>query len=174
MIVQGLGGLEWKYRDTQENEWHHGEVPGSLFLDMIKEGVWDSLPAAEGQVRFMAKKNEFIFNIGFNRENPDHVKVAGILNRLGHGKAEYLARAVLAYESRGLHRGNTSVGIDYRELEQFVRKILEEQNQNRFEEEYGNQNEGKRYKSDEMGVDEKEMKEDDIAGIFMALQDFRK
>lgn len=35
----------------------------------------------------MAKKNEFIFNIGFNRENPDHVKVAGILNRLGHGKA---------------------------------------------------------------------------------------
>ena len=37
MIVQGLGGLEWKYRDTQENEWHHGEVPGSLFLDMIKE-----------------------------------------------------------------------------------------------------------------------------------------
>ena len=38
----------------------------------------------------------------------------------------------------------------------------------------GNQNEGKRYKSDEMGVDEKEMKEDDIAGIFMALQDFRK
>ena len=45
----------------------------------------------------MAKKNEFIFNIGFNRENPDHVKVAGILNRLGHGKAEYLARAVLAY-----------------------------------------------------------------------------
>lgn len=122
----------------------------------------------------MAKKNEFIFNIGFNRENPDHVKVAGILNRLGHGKAEYLARAVLAYESRGLHRGNTSVGIDYRELEQFVRKILEEQNQNRFEEKYGNQNEGKRYKSDEMGVDEKEMKEDDIAGIFMALQDFRK
>ena len=111
----------------------------------------------------MAKKNEFIFNIGFNRENPDHVKVAGILNRLGHGKAEYLARAVLAYESRGLHRGNTSVGIDYRELEQFVRKILEE-----------HQNEGKRYKSDEMGVDEKEMKEDDIAGIFMALQDFRK
>lgn len=90
------------------------------------------------------------------------------------GRQEYLARAVLAYESRGLHRGNTSVGIDYRELEQFVRKILEEQNQNRFEEEYGNQNEGKRYKSDEMGVDEKEMKEDDIAGIFMALQDFRK
>ncbi|MFR2483110.1 MAG: hypothetical protein ACLTAC_06995 [Hungatella sp.] len=44
----------------------------------------------------MAKKNEFIFNIGFNRENPDHVKVAGILNRLGHGTAEYLARAVLA------------------------------------------------------------------------------
>ena len=80
----------------------------------------------------MAKKNEFIFNIGFNRENPDHVKVAGILNRLGHGKAEYLARAVLAYESRGLHRGNTSVGIDYRELEQFVRKILEEQNQNKI------------------------------------------
>ena len=66
------------------------------------------------------------------------------------------------------------MGIDYRELEQFVRKILEEQNQNRFEEKYGNQNEGKRYKSDEMGVDEKEMKEDDIAGIFMALQDFRK
>ena len=50
----------------------------------------------------MAKKNEFIFNIGFNRENPDHVKVAGILNRLGHGKAEYLARAVLAYESLSL------------------------------------------------------------------------
>ena len=73
----------------------------------------------------MAKKNEFIFNIGFNRENPDQLKLAGIMNRLGHGTAEYLARAVLAYESRGLHRGNTTVGIDYRELEQIVRKKLE-------------------------------------------------
>lgn len=67
------------------------------------------------------------------------------------------------------------MGIDYRGIGAVCTgKILEEQNQNRFEEEYGNQNEGKRYKSDEMGVDEKEMKEDDIAGIFMALQDFRK
>lgn len=38
MIVQRLGGCKWQYRDTREKEWHDAEVPGTLFLDMIKEG----------------------------------------------------------------------------------------------------------------------------------------
>lgn len=122
----------------------------------------------------MAKKNEFIFNIGFNRENPDHVKVAGLLNRLGHGKAEYLARAVLAYESRGLHQGNASAGIDYQELERVVRKILEKQN-------WEGLKAGERQTKESIDNDsfdtkkhDRMIEEDDITGIFMALEGFRK
>ena len=38
MIVQKLGGTDWKYRDIQEKEWHDANVPGTLFMDMIREG----------------------------------------------------------------------------------------------------------------------------------------
>lgn len=122
----------------------------------------------------MAKKNEFIFNIGFNRENPDHVKVAGLLNRLGHGKAEYLARAVLAYESQGMEPMETSVGIDYQELERVVRKILEKQN-------WEGLKAGERQTKESIDNDsfdtkkhDRMIEEDDITGIFMALEGFRK
>ena len=50
----------------------------------------------------MEKKHEFKFNIGLNQNNPDHVRVAEILNRLGRGKAEYVVKAVLAYEKQGV------------------------------------------------------------------------
>lgn len=122
----------------------------------------------------MAKKNEFIFNIGFNRENPDHVKVAGLLNRLGHGKAEYLAKAVLAYESQGMEPMETSVGIDYQELERVVRKILEKQN-------WEGLKAGERQTKESIDNDsfdtkkhDRMIEEDDITGIFMALEGFRK
>lgn len=71
----------------------------------------------------MEKKNRFVFNIGFNEANPDHRKVADILNRLGHGKAEYLAKAVLFYEQR---QGMSLIrsGISYEEIEAIVKEIL--------------------------------------------------
>ena len=124
----------------------------------------------------MAKKNEFIFNICFNRENQDHVKAAGILNRLGHGKAEYLARAVLAYESRELDQGNASAGIDYYTLEQMVRKILGKQMEQKMPHisksgiQEAESNFVKSYEiKKESIIEEHEMEE-----IMMALENFRK
>lgn len=71
----------------------------------------------------MEKKNRFVFNIGFNEANPDHRKVADILNRLGHGKAEYLAKTVLFYEQRQ-ETSLARTGISYEEIEAIVKKIL--------------------------------------------------
>lgn len=119
----------------------------------------------------MAKKNEFIFNIGFNRENPDHVKVAGILNRLGHGKAEYLAKAVLAYESQGMEPMETSVGIDYRELEEIVLGIIAKQSRNLDSAE--TKNSQKKIDSSDSSMEEKYIDEEDLKGIFMALEGFK-
>ena len=47
------------------------------------------------------KKSETRFTIQFSRTDPAHLRVAGILNRLGRSfKAQYIADAVLFYESR--------------------------------------------------------------------------
>lgn len=121
----------------------------------------------------MTKKNEFIFNIGFNRENPDHVKVVGILNRLGHGKAEYLARAVLTYESQGMEFAKASSGIDYRELEKMVLEILAKQKRN--EDSAEGEISQKRVESNNSysGESDKYIDEEDLKGIFMALEGFK-
>lgn len=102
------------------------------------------------------------------------MKAVGILNRLGHGKAEYLARAVLTYESRGLHQGNVSAGIDYRELEQVVRRILEEQNWEGLKAGERKTKESINNDSFDMKIRDRTIEEDDMAGIFMALEGFRK
>ena len=47
----------------------------------------------------MEKKNPYIMTIGFKKEDPDHVYVAEFLNSLGRGKAQYIVKAVLAYQN---------------------------------------------------------------------------
>lgn len=122
----------------------------------------------------MEKKHEFKFNIGLNQNNPDHVRVAEILNRLGRGKAEYVVKAVLAYEKQGV--GSVSgVAVSYEELEMLVRRILKEQvsgkigrGEKQFE---VVETEGRRL--DEQDRKSGELNSDDMGEVLKALAGFR-
>lgn len=124
----------------------------------------------------MGKKNEYVFNIGFNKNNPEHKAAADLLNRMGHTKADYIAKAVLFYsthEGKGLTNG---AAIDYQNLEQMVRKILEETNITESKKgllkktlDYSQQ------KNDQKGAyHETELEDEDMTGILKALEGFRK
>lgn len=120
----------------------------------------------------MGKKNEFIFNIGFNQDNPEHVKVARILNRLGHGKASYITKAVVYYEEHGKTVSGGALPIDYNSLEQMVRRILDEQR----EKDRGGRATSNRIEDsrNELPISSGvEIKEDDMAGILQVLDGFR-
>ena len=70
------------------------------------------------------KKNPYFFTIGFNQKKEDHVRVAQILNQLGKGeKADYIAKAILAYEGGSLQAGE----VDPADLRQIIRQILKEE-----------------------------------------------
>lgn len=77
----------------------------------------------------MEKKNPYVTTIGFNKDDPDHVRVAELLNSMGRGKAQYLVKAVLAYQSmqengQGLMMSGGTV--DYELLRRMVIQILDE------------------------------------------------
>lgn len=122
----------------------------------------------------MEKKHEFKFNIGLNRNNPDHVRVAEILNRLGRGKAEYVVKAVLAYENQGVE-SVSGVAVSYEELEMLVRRILKEQvsgKSGREEKQFEVvETEGKRL--DEQDRKSGELNSDDMGEVLKALAGFR-
>lgn len=122
----------------------------------------------------MGKKNEFVFNIGFNPDLPEHVKVAGILNRLGHTKASYLAKAVLFYEEYGEAVFGGAASVDYEQVKQMVRQILAEQWEESKERSIS-QPQVDNYKVvKEKESSMQEIGEDDMAGILQALNGFRK
>ena len=49
----------------------------------------------------MGKKNAFVTTIGFNKNDPNHVAVAELLNSMKRGKAQYIVNAVLAWQKIG-------------------------------------------------------------------------
>ncbi|MGN1332745.1 MAG: hypothetical protein ACI4V0_08285 [Lachnospiraceae bacterium] len=77
----------------------------------------------------MEKKNPYIMTIGFKKEDPDHVYVAEFLNSLGRGKAQYIVKAVLAYQN-GKQNGEilqpAENPFDYDTIKQIVLKVMEE------------------------------------------------
>lgn len=77
----------------------------------------------------MEKKNPYIMTIGFKKEDPDHVYVAEFLNSLGRGKAQYIVKAVLAYQN-GKQNGEilqpTENPFDYDTIKQIVLQVMEE------------------------------------------------
>lgn len=77
----------------------------------------------------MAKKNPYVTTIGFNREDSDHVYVAGLLNDMGRGKAQYIVKAIMAYQNlKGAASGHASISpvVDYEKIRNFVLQVLEE------------------------------------------------
>ena len=77
----------------------------------------------------MEKKNPYVTTVGFNKDDPDHVRVAELLNSMGRGKAQYLVKAVLAYQNMQ-EKGQTSSlagsSVDYELLRRMVFQILDE------------------------------------------------
>lgn len=77
------------------------------------------------------KKNPYFFTIGFNSKNRNHVRAAQILNELGRGeKADYLVKAILAYEGKPCESG---ISVDEDILRQMVRQIVQEETEGKVE-----------------------------------------
>lgn len=79
----------------------------------------------------VGKKNAFVTTIGFNRNDPNHVAVAELLNGMKRGKAQYLVNAVLAYQNGG-NQGEVGLAgqtLDYEKIRRFVLQVLEEHEQ---------------------------------------------
>ena len=77
----------------------------------------------------MAKKNPYVMTIGFKKDDPDHLAVADFLNGIGHGKAQYIVKAILAYQDL-LQSGEIpvrgAVNIDYQVVKNMVLQVLGE------------------------------------------------
>lgn len=79
----------------------------------------------------MEKKNPYIMTIGFRKNSADHIRVAEFLNSLGREKAQYIVKAVLAYqlmEERGEVPKEIGATYDYESIRRIVLQILKEQN----------------------------------------------
>ena len=76
----------------------------------------------------MAKKNPYITTIGFNRDDPDHVSVADFLNSMGRGKAQYIVKAIMAYQNpEGVAVGHVVMpAVDYEKIRAYVLQVMEE------------------------------------------------
>ena len=77
----------------------------------------------------MEKKNPYIMTIGFKKEDPDHIYVAELLNSMGRGKAQYIVKAVLAYQNRkqnGEILQPIGVPFDYDTIKRIVLQVMEE------------------------------------------------
>ena len=77
----------------------------------------------------MEKRNPYVTTIGFKKDDPDHVYVAELLNSMGRGKAQYIVKAILAYQ--GLHRRDelpqsAGMSVDYGIIRQIVMQIMDE------------------------------------------------
>ena len=79
----------------------------------------------------MEKKNPYVMTIGFRRNNADHTRVAEFLNSLGREKAQYIVKAVLAFqlmEERGEVPTYAGAAYNYESIRRIVLQILKEQN----------------------------------------------
>ena len=75
----------------------------------------------------MGKKNPFVMTVGFNKNNPDHIRVAEFLNGLGRTKGQYIVRAVTMYQRNLEISGENVQGtIDYEIIKEYVLKIVTE------------------------------------------------
>lgn len=104
----------------------------------------------------MEKKNPYVTTVGFNKDDPDHVRVAELLNSMGRGKAGYLVKAVLAYQSMQengqvpMMSGGT---VDYELLRRMVFQILDERD--------GKQGQAS-VSENKQGTEESEQEENDL------------
>lgn len=75
----------------------------------------------------MEKKNPYVTTIGFNKNDPDHIYVAKLLNEMGRRKAGYIVKAVLLCQDM-LENGKVvpTGSINYEHIRKIVYQVLEE------------------------------------------------
>jgi len=91
------------------------------------------------------KKNPYVTTVGFNKDDPDHVRVAELLNSMGRGKAQYLVKAVLAYQNmqeNGQIPMLSGGQVDYELLRRMVFQILDERDRKQGQASISENNQG--------------------------------
>ena len=76
----------------------------------------------------MEKKNPFVTTVGFKKDDPDHIYVAELLNRMGRGKAQYIVKAVMLYQDmqESGEAVPTGCAYDYERIRRVVLQVIEE------------------------------------------------
>lgn len=75
----------------------------------------------------MAKKNEYVMTIGFNRNDPQHQEAVRILGAMNRTKGQHIVKAVLAYENTQMRVSSMEFEeIDYGKLRSYVLQIIDE------------------------------------------------
>lgn len=70
----------------------------------------------------MGKKNPYVFTIGFDSKNPNHVKVAGILNDMERGKAQFIVDSIMKH-TQGIP-ASVSAGMDMAAMERLIKESV--------------------------------------------------
>lgn len=124
----------------------------------------------------MEKKNPYIMTIGFKKEDPDHVYVAEFLNSLGRGKAQYIVKAVLAYQN-GKQNGEilqpAENPFDYDTIKQIVLQVMEEKERQAANAVNAEQEPEPKQKAKSDSVLEG-LDEDALIGILQSLEAFKR
>ena len=123
----------------------------------------------------VGKKNAFVTTIGFNRNDPNHVAVAELLNGMKRGKAQYLVNAVLAYQNGGNpgEAGLAGQPLDYEKIRRFVLQVLDERERQGNHHEAHMENQMEQETEEMPGGMELELDEGAMAGILSSLEAFK-
>ena len=123
----------------------------------------------------MGKKNAFVTTIGFNKNDPNHVAVAELLNSMKRGKAQYIVNAVLAWQNGENPGEGGSVGppLDYEKIRRFVLQVLDERERQGNHHEAHMENQMEQETEEMPGGMELELDEGAMAGILSSLEAFK-
>lgn len=118
----------------------------------------------------MEKKNPYVTTIGFNRKDPNHVRVAEFLNEMGRGKAQYIVNAVMAHHDA--LKVNHISELDKAAIREIIQELLEDEGYdwNDPKSKHGNTEISDHFDNETVKY---QMKECDILNILSSLSAFK-
>ena len=119
----------------------------------------------------MEKKNPYVTTIGFNRKDPNHVKVAEILNETGRGKAQYIVNAVMAYHN--VPKVDHIPELDRAAIRKIIQELLEEEDYD-WDNSKGKHRDNTNTALEDEGERIHQLEGNDILNIMDSLSAFRK
>lgn len=70
----------------------------------------------------LGKKNPYVFTIGFDSKNPNHVKVAKLLNDMRRGKAQFIVDSIMR-QTQDIPT-SVSAGLDMAAIERLIKESV--------------------------------------------------